>query len=76
MHPISWKKDEKQVYQKLSPDDEKFLMEKLALDYGLTMLDGGWKLICDDYEVVLDNLGYAVDESNWMLYYWDSSKYE
>ena len=71
-YDYAWKTDKKSVRTTLSPDDEKYLMEELAVDYGLTQLEKGWKLICDGFEVSLDNAGYALDESDGSLFVWDS----
>lgn len=60
----------------LSPDDEKYLMEELALDYGLDILGEGCTIVCEDFEFTPCHVKYAVLDETGELYYWDDENYE
>lgn len=72
----STKKSKTPSYFKISASDERYLMEDIAFDYGLTILGDDWVIKGDNFIIGSDGLDYAIDESDGMLYYWDNDQYD
>lgn len=68
-------RDDSDFIPKLSADDERYLRNTTAFEYGLTVL-GKTRIQCDGYQVPASYIEYAVDDSDGALYYWDSEKYD
>lgn len=69
-------KGNRTAYMPLSKDDEAYLKQELAFDYGLELLEPDTLIRGEGYELTLDGTDYAVDWADGCLYYWDSGECE